>query len=147
MEGNKKLGRNPLADRQSSALLRILTDLNYRAIFNDSGLIFVPPWKSMPASWKEPDDCLWDAPSDFITKIPLKEIYVSSFQNLDFTLDHVADLFRGTLEIPDIDWPSVIAELEELKLQPTIKGEVVRQLYSILLEKLQSPEVDRQEIR
>lgn len=79
-------------------------DLNYRGSFHYDELIFVPSWKSMPASWKKPDECLWDAPGDFITKVPLKEIYVSEFQNLSVELDHVAEFFSGTLDIPDIDW-------------------------------------------
>lgn len=41
----------------------------------------------------------------------------------------------------------LIAELEELKLQPTISGEVVRQLYGILFAKLPTSEVDSQEMR
>ena len=101
----------------------------------------------MPASWEEPEKCLWDAPSDFITKVPLKEIYVSSFQDLDVELDHVAGFFHGTLDIDDIDWLDVIFELEELKLQPTIRSEGVRQLYGILFEKSPILEADQREMR
>jgi hypothetical protein len=125
----------------------MLTDLNYRTSFETYDLIFVPPWKSKPASWEEPDECLWDAPSDFITKVPLKEIYASSFQDLDVELDHMAGFFRGTLDIDDIDWLDVISELEELKRQPTVTGEVVRQLYGILFEKSPILEVDKQQMR
>jgi hypothetical protein len=101
----------------------------------------------MPATWRAPDECLWDAPSDFITQVPLKEIYKCSCQNLGVELDHVAAFFRKTLDIPDIDWPDVIDELDELKLQPVIKGEVVRQLYRILFASSPIPEDDSQEIR
>ncbi len=101
----------------------------------------------MPASWEKPNKCLWDAPSDFITKIPLKEICVSSFPYLEVELDHMAGFFRGTVEIDDIDWPDVISELEELKRQPTTTVEVVRQLYGILFEKSPILEVDKQEMR
>jgi hypothetical protein len=125
----------------------MFTDLNYRDSFESYDLIFVPPWKSMPASWKEPDECLWDAPSDFITKVPLKEIYISSFQDSDIELDHIAGFFRGTLDIDDIDWLDVISELEELKRQPTIRGERVRQLYGILSEKSTTGEANKQEMR
>lgn len=89
----------------------------------------------MPASWKEPDECLWDAPSDFITMVPLKEIYTSSLRDLSVELDHLAGFFRRTLDIDDIAWSHVISELEEMKRQPIISGEVVRQLYGILSEK------------
>jgi hypothetical protein len=82
----------------------------------------------MPASWKELNECLWDAPSNLITKVPLKEIYISSFQDLDVELDHIAGFFRRTLDIDDIDWLDVISELKELKRQPTIRGEGVCQL-------------------
>lgn len=101
----------------------------------------------MPASWKEPDECLWDAPSDFMTKVPLKEIYVSSFQDRGVELDHIAGFFRGTLDIDDIGWVDVIDELEELKLQPTIRREGVRQLYGILFEKSSILEFDIREMR
>jgi hypothetical protein len=128
-------GGNPSANCQLNIILTMFTDLNYRYSFETDDLIFVPTWKSIPASWKAPNECLWNAPSDFITKVPLKEIYVSSFQGLDFELDHIAGFFRGTLDIDDIDWVDVIDELKELKLQPTIRGEGARQLYGILFEK------------
>ncbi|KAE9369948.1 hypothetical protein N431DRAFT_381328 [Stipitochalara longipes BDJ] len=115
--------------------------------FENYELVFVPPWNSSPASWREPQECLWDAPSDFITAVPLKEIYISSFQDSNFELDHIAGFFR-TLGIDDIDWPDVTYELEELKRQPTVTGEVVRRLYGILFEK--SPTIledDIQQIR
>jgi hypothetical protein len=101
----------------------------------------------MPASWREPNECLWDAPGDFITKVPLKEIYISSFQDLDVDLDYVAGFFRGILEIDDIDWLDVISELEELKRQATIRSEGVRQLYGILFEKSPTGEDDKREMR
>jgi len=125
----------------------MFTDLNYRRSFEEYDLIFVPSWNSMPASWREPFECLWDAPSNFTTKVPLKEIYVSSFQDLGVELDNIAGFFRGTLEIDDIDWSNVISELEELKSQPPIRSEVVRQLYSILFEKSPILEVDEQKMR
>jgi hypothetical protein len=56
-------------------------------------------------------------------------------------------IFRGTLNIDDIDWPHVIDELEELKRQPSITGEVVRQLFGILSEKSPAEEDDKQEMR
>jgi hypothetical protein len=119
--------------------------MNYRVEFNAAKLIFVPPWMSMLASWKKPKKCLWDVPGDFITKVPLKEIYVSSFQDLGVELDHAEAFFHGALNIPEIDWPDVITELEKLKLHPAIRGEVVRQLYGILFAKFPNPEVDSQE--
>lgn len=125
----------------------MLTDLNDRTFFETYDLIFVPPWKSMPASWKEPDECLWEAPSDFITKVPLKEIYVSSFRELDVEPDHMTGFFRGTLGINDIGWRDAISELKELKRQPTIRGEVVQQLYGILVEKSPILEVSKQVMR
>ncbi len=125
----------------------MLTDLTYRTSFETYDLIFVPPWKSSSASWEEPDNCLWDAPSDFITKVPLKEIYVSSFQDLDVELDRMAGFFRGILDIDDIDWRDVISELEELKRQPIVTGEVVRQLYGILFEKSPIQENHKEQMR
>lgn len=125
----------------------MLTDLNGRTSFENYYLIFVPPGNSIPASWNKPNECLWDAPSDFVTKVPLKEIYVSAFQDLDVELDNMAGFFRGTLDIRDIDWLDVISELEELKRQPTTTGEVVRQLYVVLFEKSPILEIDKQEMR
>lgn len=125
----------------------MFTDLIYRNVFDTYDLIFVPQWKSKPASWTKPNECLWDAPSDFMTKVPLKEIYTSSFYDLSTELGHMTGIFRGTLNIYDIDWPDVIDELEELKRQQSIAGEVVRQLFGILSEKSPTEEDAKQEMR
>ena len=125
----------------------MLTDLNYRRSFESHKLIFVPPWNSMPASWKAPDDCLWDAPSDFITMVPLKEVYNSSFPDSRAELDHLTGFFLDTLEIGEIDWRDVISELEELKSQPAVTGEIVRRLYGIILDKSPVQEYEKQIMR
>lgn len=128
-------------------LLGILTDWDYSDTFPEYPLIFVPTCKSTPASWRYPNECLWDAPSDFTSKVPLKEIYSSSFENLGVGLDHLAGFFRETLKIPDIDCDDVLNELEDLKLQPSVKGEVIRHLYGILFVKLPAQEDKSQKIR
>ena len=143
----RKIRWEPLANRQLIIVLPMFTDLIYRNTFDTYNLIFVPQWKSRPASWTKPNECLWDAPSDFMTKVPLKEIYTSSFYDLSTELGHMTGIFRGALNIDDIDWPDVVDELEELKRQQSIKGEVVRQLFGILSEKLPTEEDDKQEMR
>jgi hypothetical protein len=125
----------------------MFTDLIYRRTFNAYKLIFVPQWKSKPASWTKPIDCLWDAPGDFMTKVPLKEIYTSSFYDLSTELGHMAGIFRGVLNIEDIDWHDVIHELKELKRQQSITGEVVRQLLGILSDKSPTGEIGKQSMR
>lgn len=125
----------------------MFTDFIYRNSFDTYDLIFVPQWKSKPASWTKPNQCLWDAPSDFMTKVPLKEIYTSSFHDLSTELGHVTEFFRETLGIDDIDWLDVIDELEELKRQQSITGEAVRQLFVILSEKSPTEEHDKRKMR
>lgn len=101
---------------------------------------------STKASWKYPEECLWDAPSDFTGKVPLKEIYSSSFQKLVVELDRIAGFFRETLEILDIESYDVINELEDLKLQPSVNAEVIQRLYGILFAKLPTEESDGESI-
>ena len=143
----RKILWESLANRQPIIVLSMFTDLIYRQTFETYDLIFVPQWRSKPASWTNPNECLWDAPSDFMTKVPLKEIYTSFFYDLSTELGHMTGIFRGTLNIDDIDWPDVIDELEELKRQQSITGEVARQLFGILSEKSPTEEDDKQEMR
>jgi len=82
-----------------------------------------------------------------MTMVPLKEIYTSSFYDLSTELGHRTGIFRGILDIDNIDWPNVIDELEELKRQQSITGEVVRQLFGILSEKSPTEENGKQEMR
>ena len=79
--------------------------------------------------------------------VPLKEIYCSFFQDSNPEIDYIAGFFRRTLEIDDINWSVVISELEEMKLQPIISGEVVRQLYRILSENPPIHEDYKEEMR
>ena len=124
----------------------MFTDVIYSNTFDTHDLIFVPQWNSYPAMWTEPNECLWDAPGNFITSVPLKEIY-TSFYNLSTELGHLIGFFREILNIHDIAWPDVIDELQELKSQQLITGEVTRQLFGILSEKSPTEEDDKQEMR
>jgi hypothetical protein len=124
----------------------MFTDVIYSNAFDTHGLIFVPQWNSYPALWTKPTECLWDAPGNFTTSVPLKEIY-TSFYNLSTELGHMTGFFRDTLNIHDIGWPYVLNELEELKHHQIITGEVARQLFGILFEKSPTEEDGKQEIR
>jgi hypothetical protein len=124
----------------------MFTDVIYSNAFDTHDLIFVPQRDSSPAMWAEPNECLWDAPGNFITSVPLKEIY-TSFYNLSTELGHLIGFFRETLNIHDIEWPYVINEVEELKRQQVITCEVARQLFAILFEKSPTEEDDKQEMR
>ncbi|KAH7378152.1 hypothetical protein BKA64DRAFT_585931 [Cadophora sp. MPI-SDFR-AT-0126] len=115
--------------------------------FDTHNLIFVPQYQSELALWTRPDECLWDAPSSFCTKVPLKKIYTSVFSGASTELGHVATFFRETLGIDDIDWRNVIEELEDWKHEENIRCEVVRQLFSTLSENLPTDEDERQEMR
>jgi hypothetical protein len=143
----RKILCEPPANRQPIIVLPMFTNLIYSDAFNDYGLIFVPQRNSLPALWTEPNECLWDAPIDFMTKVPLKEICASSSSNLRTELGHMTEFFRWTLNINDIDWPDVIDELEELKCQQIITGEMARQLFGILSENSPTEEHDKQEMR
>jgi hypothetical protein len=79
---------------------------------------------------------LWDVFYEFITKVPLKKVYKSSFQDSSTELDCLTGFFYKILEIGNIDWVNIISKLKKLKSQLNITGEVVRRLYSILFEKL-----------
>jgi hypothetical protein len=125
----------------------MFTDVINSNAFNNHNLIFVPQWNSFRAFCTKPDTCLWDAPSNFIIKVPIKEIYTSSFYDLSTELGHTSELFRGTLKINDIDWTDVIDELEELKRQQITTGEVARQLFGILSEKSPTREGDKEQMR
>jgi hypothetical protein len=125
----------------------MFTDVIYSNAFDNHDLIFVPQWNYFRALWTKPSECLWDAPGDFITSVPLKEIYTSSFYNLSTELGHMAGFFRETLNVHDIGWAYVINELEELKRQQIITGEVARQLFGILFIESPTEEDHKQEMR
>jgi hypothetical protein len=72
-----------------------------------------------------------------MTKVPLKEIYTSSFNGLNTELGHITEFFCSTLKIYHIGWPNIIDELEELKYEESVSSEVVQQLFTILFD--QSP--------
>lgn len=136
-----------MTDRQLVIILVIFADWICRSTFEEHQLIFVPQWKSEPAFWTDPDECLWDAPSDFMTKVPLKEIYTSFFHDLSAALERMEEFFRDTLKIDDIDWLDVIEELTELKAQQSITSEVARQLFGTLCKKSPTEEDDKQKMR
>jgi len=94
-----------------------------------------------------PSWCLWDAPDYFTTKVPLKEVYSSSFNISSTELGHMAGFFRDTLSINDINWHDVVSELEELQHQQSITVEVAKQLFSIIAEKSPAEEDGRREMR
>ena len=121
--------------------------ITYRMAFGDHKLILVPQWKSKKATWTSPISCLWDAPCDFKTKVPLKAIYTSSFNSSSTELSHIMEFFRNTVSITDVGWDDVVEELEELKQQQSITSEVAKQLFGIIAEKPPTDEYDNEEMR
>lgn len=92
-------------------------------------MVFVPS----SGLWSELDDCLWDAPSDLLSKHALLPEYTAALPNSDFDIGRLAQFFKGTLDIPDMAWGHIIDELKAVKEKSReycdSREDLIRELY------------------
>ena len=61
--------------------------------------------------WAKSEDCVWDAPTDMMTKI----ILTRAFADLRKDLSRLRSLFVITLKIPSCTWENLVDEIKHAK--------------------------------
>ncbi|KAK3941989.1 hypothetical protein QBC46DRAFT_257257 [Diplogelasinospora grovesii] len=101
-----------------------------KAFFEKSDYIFVPAQKGHDARWANPDDCLWEAPPDMMSKYSLKHLYAPLLGGDQMEL--LSRFFQQTLSIPGASWSDLTAELEELRDSGCEDFDRIQSLYEYL---------------
>lgn len=96
--------------------------------------IYVPEDSTHEAKWTNPEECVWDGPTELTLKYPLKLLYASKFQQFERDRPYLAGFFSNTLNIPNCDWTHIVQEIEEFKTSGCTDFDRINKLYKFLAE-------------
>ncbi|ENH66987.1 hypothetical protein FOC1_g10004618 [Fusarium oxysporum f. sp. cubense race 1] len=75
------------------------------------GNFILAPYTEYESTWTEPDNCVWDGPSDLDSVYSLKSAYKRRGLS-DEDISNIENLFLGTLGIRNISAQGIVSELE-----------------------------------
>ena len=94
------------------------------------------------ALWVRPEECLWDAPLDFLTKYPLKAVLKTVLQ---CSLDEMAtlfDFFQTTLCVPLMAWADLVTELSVLREEEDKGTSHIQKIYQSIHKMVNGSELN-----
>ncbi|KAI5457847.1 hypothetical protein BGZ63DRAFT_416929 [Mariannaea sp. PMI_226] len=117
-------------------------------MFENSLKIYVPPKKNEEeCTWVSMQNCLWNGPSYFITKSPLKLAYDGYIQNNQVAESSVQWLFCNVLKLPNVTWNNIIEELEYRAKHGVSRLEETQDLYQILHGMVTTDKINKTDVK
>lgn len=99
----------------------------FRKFFSGGGIL-VPYEES--SVWTKVSECLWNAPTNFVSRHSLKSLYRRTVGIQDMI--SLEQLFHQALEIPSASVADIVTELERIKSVPDSDATQISELYKYL---------------